>query len=904
VSSDYPAHLETDVLLRDGSTVRIRPARADDAIKIEDYLIGLSPETRRLRFWGPSIDVRDIAAKAADIDYRDHLTLIALTGGSDGTVVAGAQYIRADGSVAEIGLSVADELQGHGLGSILVAHLAQAAEEAGIRSFYAEVLPENHRMIGVFRQSGFELSIRAVPGMVRIDFPTTITEASLEQYEERDAKAAANAVRTFLEPHAVAIVGASRDPGSVGGRLLHNLLDGPFSGIVYPVNPNAEAVQGVPAYASIADVPAELDTVFVAIPAAGVLDVARACADKNVRGLVVISSGFAETGGEGAARQAELLAICRSAGMRLIGPNCMGVANTDPEVRMHGTFASARPPEGRVGFMSQSGALGLAVMSQAASMGLGLSSFVSVGNKADISGNDLLCYWDEDDRTDVLLLYLESFGNPRRFGRLARRIGRRKPIVAVKSGRSAAGVRAAGSHTGALLAASDTTVDALFRQHGVIRCDTLEEMFDVAILLANQPVPAGDRVAILTNAGGLGILCADTCEARGLRVPTLSDATTARLREFLPTEASVGNPVDMIASATGEDYGRTIRDLAADPDVDALIVIYIPPLEAQAADVARHMVEAIAEVGRRIPLLTCFMSSRGIPDELRASDLRIPSYSYPEQAAIALSHATAYGVWRDRPESAVPELVGLREDEATAILASGLERGEGWLTHDEVVRLLDCYGLPRVRESVAATPNEAAEMAASFGGPVVLKALGPVHKTEVEAVRLGLTGDPRIRDEAEAMAARIAAQGEPLEGFVVQEMLEHGVEMLVGVVADRLFGPVVACGAGGTAVELTRDVAVRVAPLTETDAREMVASLATAPLLEGFRGAAPADVPALLDVIHRVSAMALAHPSIAEMDLNPVIVLPHGAAIVDARVGVREQPPAAPFADRASVEAG
>jgi acetyl coenzyme A synthetase (ADP forming)-like protein len=759
-------------------------------------------------------------------------------------------------------------------------------------------------MIGVFRQSGFDLSIRAVPGMVRIDFPTTITETSLDHYEERDATAAANAVRTFLEPHAVGVVGASRDPGSVGGRLLHNLLDGPFSGVVYPVNPNAEAVQGVSAFASIDDVPDELDTVFVAVPAAGVLDVARACARKRVRGLVVISSGFAEIGGDGAARQEELLAICRSGGMRLIGPNCMGIANTDPAFRLHGTFASARPPEGRVGFMSQSGALGLAVMSQAASMGLGLSSFVSVGNKADISGNDLLCYWDQDERTDVVLLYLESFGNPRRFARLARRIGKRNPIVAVKSGRSAAGLRATGSHTGALLEASDTTVDALFRQHGVIRCDTLEEMFDVAVLLANQPVPAGDRVAILTNAGGLGILCADTCEARGLRVPSLSETTVTRLRAFLPEEASVGNPVDMIASATGEDYGRTIRELASDPDIDALIVIYIPPLETQAPEIARFMVDAIAEVGGRIPLLTCFMSSRGVPDELRAPHLRIPSFSFPEQAAIALAHATQYGVWRNRAEGEVPELIGLREDEATALLATALERGEGWLTHDEVVRLLDCYGLPAVRESIVATPEEAETAADSFAGPVALKALGPIHKSEAQAVRLGLAHGGLIRVEAEAMAARIAAAGEPVDGFLIQEMVGGGVEMLVGVVADPLFGPVVACGAGGTAVELTRDVAVRVAPLTDLDANEMVRSLATAPLLDGFRGAPAADVPALLDVIHRVSAMALAHPAIAEMDLNPVIVLPHGAAIVDARVRVRVPGPAAPFADRASVEAG
>ena len=895
MSSTYPEHLETDVILRTGGSVHIRPARPDDAERVEDYLIGLSPESRRLRFWGPSIDVRKVAADAVQIDYHDHLTLLALEGGAEGLVVAGAQYIRSDASRAEISVSVADDFQGRGLGSILVAHLAQAAAAEGISSFYAVVMPENHGMIDVFRRSGFILSIRAVPGEVRIDFPTAITDESLQQYELREAQADANGVRAFLEPAAVAIVGASRDPTSIGGRLLRNLLEGPFAGVVYPVNPFADAVQGVPAYDSITEVPGEIDVAFVAVPAASVHDVARACAAKHVRGLVVISSGFAETGNDGAERQEELLRICRDAGMRLIGPNCMGVANTDPAVRMNGTFASIAPPEGRVGFCSQSGALGLAIMNQASSMGLGLSSFVSVGNKADVSSNDLLCYWDEDPRTDVVLLYLESFGNPRRFARIARRVGRRTPIVAVKSGRSTAGKRAAGSHTGALLAASDTTIDALFRQTGVVRTDTLEEMLDVAMLLANQPLPAGNRVGIVTNAGGLAILCADTCEARGLQVPKLRDETADRLRAILPIEASVTNPIDMIASAKGEDYGRTIVELAASGELDALIVIYIPPMEVDASDVASHLVTTIEGLDRALPVLTCFMSSRGIPDALRAPNLRVPSYPYPEQAAIALAHAVNYGTWRVRPEGTTPDLEGIHEDEATALLATVLERGEGWMTYGEVRALLESYGLPTLREAVAQTPDDAATVAATFDGPVALKALGPLHKTEAGAVALGLSGRDEVHRAAVDMAQRV---GEPFEGFLVQQMVERGVEMLVGMVADPQFGPVVACGAGGTAVELVRDVAVRVAPLTDLDGDDMVRSLATFPLLDGFRGAPPADLPALLDVLHRVSALATAHPAIAELDLNPVIVLPQGASIVDARIRVRVPTPAVPFERR------
>jgi acyl-CoA synthetase (NDP forming) len=584
--------------------------------------------------------------------------------------------------------------------------------------------------------------------------------------------------------------------------------------------------------------------------------------------------------------------------MRMVGPNCMGVANTDPEVMLNGTFAQASPPEGRIAFMSQSGALGIAVINMANRMGIGLSSFVSIGNKADVSPNDLLCYWDEDTRTEVVLLYIESFGNPRRFAEIVRRVGRRKPVVVVKSGRGVSGQRAASSHTGALLAASDTTVDALLRQVGVTRTDTLEEMFDVAALYANQPLPAGRNVAIVTNAGGLGIQCADTCESRGLRVPELAGETVSRLRTFLPAAAGVGNPVDMIASATAEDYGHTIRLVAADPNVHSLIVIYIPPLEDDAPEIARQMVEAIGSIGGRIPVLTCFMSARGLPEALSAPGVRIPSYAFPEQAAIALAHATEHGEWRRRPTGTVPRFPGIRQDEAAAVLAGALERGEGWLEPDEVGRLLSCYGIPLATTLRADTPETAAQAAASLHGPVVLKAVGPVHKTEVGGVRIGVPLT-EVASEAAAMARRVQEAGETLEGFVVQEQISDGVEMLVGMTADPEFGPIVACGAGGVTVELVRDVAVRVAPVADLEAGEMVRSLATFPLLDGFRGASPKDVAALEDVVLRVSALAVDQPAVVEMDCNPVLVLERGAAVVDARVRVRPPAPPVPFAGRA-----
>jgi acetate---CoA ligase (ADP-forming) len=899
----YPSNLMSDVALRDGSTVRIRPARPDDLVRVEDYLLGLSPETRRLRFWTIAANIGELARKIVDVDYRDHLTLLVLRGGDEGTMIGGAQYSRIDGGRAEIGMSVSDEWQGKGIGSILLGQLAQAAAERGVAILVAQVLPENHGMIGVFRESGFPLSIRALPGTIEIELPASLTEDAVARFERRETAASVNAIRTFLSPRSVAVVGASRDRSSLGGHLFHNLLTEEFRGPVYPVNPKAEVVHGVPAYPSIDKVPGPVDVAFIAVPAAFVVQVASECGEKGVRGLVVISSGFAEVGGDGPARQRELVEVCRAYGMRLIGPNCMGIVNTDPNVRLNGTFASVFPPPGRVGFLSQSGALGLAVMQHAAELELGLSSFVSVGNKADISGNDLVAFWGEDERTDVVLLYLESFGNPRRFARLARDVGRRKPIVAVKSGRSAAGARAAASHTGALLAASDVTVDALFRQAGVIRTDTLEQMFDVAELLANQPAPGGDRVAIITNAGGLGILCADTCEANGLMVAPLSETTKAQLRGFLPSEASVENPVDMIASASDADYEGAIRTVAGDPDVDAVIVIYIPPQVEKAAAIVRAIGRAVRDVGGNTPVATTLMGGSAVESELRADGTRIPSFSFPEQAAIAVARAAAYGRWRTRPEGTAPRFDDVRRDEAYAVIAGALGRGGGWLPADELEEVLGCWGLRVARSARAATPEEAAAVATSLGGPIALKALGPdiVHKTDVGAVRLGLAGPDDVISAAKQMARRIDEAGLTLEGFLVQEMVTGGVEMLVGVAQDPLFGPVVACSAGGTAAELLRDVSVRIAPITDLDASELVRSLKTFPLLDGYRGAPKADVAALEEVILRVSTMVDAHPSIAEMDCNPVMVLPHGAVIVDARVRVQESAAPTPLASRATV---
>jgi acetate---CoA ligase (ADP-forming) len=896
----YPRHREADVVLRDGSTVHVRPVRADDAPAVHAFFERLSPESISLRFFSGFPDLDSAVRWATEVDYQRRYGLVA-TGG-EGAVLAHAGWERQPDRPdrAEVAFAIADAMQGKGLGTILLGQLAEAADQAGVAVLVAEVLPQNHRMVRVFRDSGFPVTTNVVPGVLLVELPTSLSPEGLERFEQREQVAAAAAMRAFLAPRSVAVVGASRRRGTVAGELFHNLLAGGFEGPVYPVNPNAPVVQSVLAYPSVVDVPGPVDLAVLVVPAPAVVAAAQECAAKGVRALVVISAGFAETGPDGAERQAQLLRVCREAGMRLIGPNCLGVLNTDPDVRLHATFGPTVPLPGRVGFLSQSGALGLAIVDYANALGLGLSSFVSVGNKADISGNDLLNYWEQDDHTGLVLLYLESFGNPRKFARIARRVARSKPVLAVKSGRSAAGARASSSHTGALLAASDVTVDALFRQAGVIRTDTLAELFDVASLLANQPAPRGRRVGIVTNAGGPGIMCADACEAGGLQVTELSHGLRSRLAEGLPAEASVANPVDMLASAPAGHYRRTVELVVASGEVDAVIVIFIPPLLTEPAEVAGAV--AAAAAAGTVPVLNVIMSAGQLPREADGSAVRQPTYRFPEDAARALVRATEYGSWREHPEGQVPELPGIRRDEAAALLAAAMAKGSQpcWLAPDEVASLLDCYGLPMAEWRLADTPEAAGAAAEALGGPVALKAVAPtlVHKTEASGVRLGLSGATPVRAAAGEMAAAVAAAGHTVERFLVQRMVGQGVELLVGVVHDASFGPVVACGAGGTAVELLKDVAVRITPLTDRDAAEMVRSLLTFPLLDGYRGAPRADVAAVEELLLRVSALVEAHPQVAELDCNPVKVLPHGAVIVDARVRVEAATPQLPLAAR------
>ena len=872
------------VVLKDGSTARVRPVVPADRPALEAFLRSLSRNAVYTRFNSLAIDLGAAAARWAEPGPEAY-GIVAIDG-PPGRIVAHAEYVRVDHNTAEVSFTTAEGHRGLGLATLLLADLAAHARARGITTFEAFVLPDNRRMAEVLRESGFNASSTPRDGFLRWELGTDLTDTAVDHYDLREAISLRTSLQRLLSPRSVAVIGASRTRGTIGAEIFHNLLATTFNGPVSPVNSAADVVQSVRAYKRVADISEPVDLAVIAVPAAQVVAAARECAAKEVAALVVISAGFAEAGPEGVARQRELVKTCRESDMRLVGPNCMGVINTDPDVRLNATFAPSYPPPGRVGFLSQSGALGLAVIDHAVQRGIGLSSFVSVGNKADVSGNDLLSYWENDPRTDVALLYLESFGNPRKFARIARRFGRTKPIVAVKSGRSVAGARATSSHTGALVAASDVTTDALFRQTGVIRTETLAELFDVAALLANQPLPEGGRVAILTNAGGPAILAADACEAAGLQVTPLADDTRAKLRAFLPGESSTANPVDMIASAGADEYAKAIAVLASDDNIDAVIVMFTPPLVTRASDVARAIRSAVGELPRRIPVLAVFLSLSGVPSELSDERVHIPSFAYPEDAARALAHALRYARWRARPIGDVPHFDARAED-AEALLAAAVARGGGWLAPAEVTSLFACYGLPLIASRIAPTAEAAAAAADGFGGRVALKVIAPtlVHKTDVGAVRLGLAASDVVL-EARRLAEAVRAHGHEPSGFLVQPMAPAGVELLLGVVQDPTFGPVIACGAGGVTAEVLKDVAVGVAPLSDVDAHDLVRSLRTFPLLDGFRGAAKCDVRAVEDALLRLSAMVERHPQIAELDANPLIASPSGAVIVDARVRV------------------
>lgn len=707
----------------------------------------------------------------------------------------------------------------------------------------------------------------------------------------------ADSIRPFFKPNAVAVVGASRDPSSIGYRILDELVRAGFRGPVYPVNPKAGEICSLRAVASVRAIPEQVDLAIVAVPRDAVLTVVDDCAARGVRALVVITAGFGEVDTEGRRLQQQVLEKVRSHGMRMVGPNCMGLLNADPSVSLNASFSPVFPPFGAMAMSSQSGAIGLAVLAFAVERQLGFSTFVSVGNKADVSGNDLLQYWDTDDNTRVILLYLESFGNPRKFARIARHVSRSKPIVAVKAGRSNAGKRAAGSHTAAL-AANDVAVDALFQQSGVIRAGTLDEMFEIAATLSSQPLVAGRRIGVVTNAGGPGILCADACEAEGLSIPEFSTETQAALKRFLPAAASVANPVDMVASATPDSYRQTIEAVLASNDIDALIVIFIPldrnDHSPYTAAIAAGIAQGRAVGGADKPVLACMMTAGNHPP-IRTTAETIPVYSFPESAARVLSKCAGYAEWKAETPGIIPDFTDVQPDIAKAIVRThlGREPEGGWLSAADVTQMLDAFCIPQPVSKVVTTVEEAVIAAEAIGYPVALKIVSTriVHKTEAGGVRLNLKDAAAIRQAFEAMPSR-----ESGDGVLVQKMLFGGVELMAGMTGDPLFGPLVGFGLGGIHVEILGDVQFRITPLTDKDARAMVRDIRGHRLLEGYRGHPAADCDAVENVLLRLSRMVEEIPEICELDLNPLLAMPpgQGCYALDARIRVETLNPSTP----------
>ena len=829
------------------------------------FFEGLSEESRFLRFHGYRSIEAGLVDPMLDPDWLERGALAGWLAGRDGDerVVAVGSYARiGEGDSAEMAFAVDDSEQGRGIGTRLLEQLASRARQAGISRFVAEVMASNAAALGVFRDAGFELVREGSRGEVELRFTIVPTGALESRVEERDHTAVVASLRPFFTAATVAVVGASRRRGSIGGELFRNILEADFAGAVFPVNLKGEPVAGVRAYTSIGEIADSVELAVICLPAEHVLDAASDALRHGVRALCVISAGFAETGEEGRERQEHLLALVRAHGARLVGPNCLGVAV--PGRGLNATFAPRALPAGRIGFSSQSGALGLALLEKAAERALGFSSFISIGNKADVSSNDLLEWWEDDPATDLVLLYLESFGNPRTFARVARRVARRKPILALKAGSTSAGSRAASSHTAAL-ASSDTAVDALFRQAGVLRARTLEELVDAAAVLSTQPLPRGRRIGVITNAGGLGILCADSCESLGLELPELTEATRATLGPLVPAEASLSNPVDLLGSATAATYEAVVPHVLADPNVDALIVIFVPPVVAGADEVAAAIRSAVESGDGEKPVVAVVISAEGTPAVLSEPGSGVVPLPYPESAARALAFACERSAWLERGSGPAPEL-DVDRPAARRVVAAALEESDdSWLPPHLIRTLLDAYGIPLVPERIAQDADEAESAARDLGFPVVVKtAEAGVHKTDLGGVALDLRDVAQVREAVERIGAPV----------IVQPFVRTGTELLAGAMQDPVFGPLVGFGPGGAYAELIGEIGFRIAPIDVLDARELVLDGKAGRLVAGFRGAEPADVDSLVDLLLRLSQLVEDFPEVAELDLNPILARP------------------------------
>ncbi|MFG2607049.1 GNAT family N-acetyltransferase [Streptomyces sp. NPDC048514] len=947
---EYPAHWEADVVLRDGGTARIRPITVDDADRLVSFYEQVSDESKYYRFFAPypRLSAKDVH-RFTHHDFVDRVGLAATIGGE---FIATVRYDRigtdgmpasAPADEAEVAFLVQDGHQGRGVASALLEHIAAVARERGIRRFAAEVLPANSKMIKVFTDAGYTQKRSFEDGVVRLEFGLEPTDRSLAVQRAREQRAEGRSVRRLLMPGSVAVVGVGRAPGGVGRSILGNLREAGYPGRLHAVNrafpEDLDEVEGVPAYRSVRDIDGHVDLAVVAVPAEHVPAVVVECGEHGVQGLVVLSAGYAESGTGGRERQRALVRAARAYGMRIIGPNAFGVINTAPDVRLNASLAPEMPRPGRIGLFAQSGAIGIALLSRLHRRGggvtgvTGVSTFVSAGNRADVSGNDVLQYWYDDPETDVVLMYLESIGNPRKFTRLARRTAAAKPLVVVQG----TGAAPQG-HAVRATRLPHATVSALLRQAGVIRVDTITELVDAGLLLARQPLPAGPRVAILGNSESLGVLTYDRCLAEGLRP---------------------SRPLDLTTAATAEDFHRALAAALADDTNDAVVVTAIPaigegsPGDAELAEALRSAAAAVP--GK--PVLVVHVELGGLAEALSAAastapraawraanrdggpggppavgDGRpaaagagaagvgaegaeaegapgapavavgsppaegtrlIPAYPAAERAVRALAEAVKYAQWRREAvdPGKVPEYDDIDEKGAARLIGELLARDEGLTISDaETCELLGRYGVHVRRAFPAATPDAAAEAARTLGYPVALKATAPHlrHRADLGGVRLDLADEEQLR-RAYAELTELFGKPEELRP-VVQGMAPRGVDTVVRAVIDPAAGAVLSFSLAGAASQLLGDMAHRLIPVTDREATSLVRSIRTAPLLFGWRGSTPVDTPALEELLLRVSRLVDDHPEVVAVTLEPVVVAPRGVSVLGATVRLAPPP--------------
>jgi len=877
-------------LLADGVTMTIRPAGPGDYEAVKRLHEAMSPDNLYFRFFSASRVSAEREARRVCLEAVPGL--VALLGLLGDELVGVASYtVTGDGAAAEIALAVADRMHRRGIATLLLEHLVSVARACGVRTFVGEVLPDNYPVLRVLSDTGLAVRHRHGSGVVDVSIPippnAALGEASvyLDAVAARDLHADVASLEPLLAPRSAAVIGSGRHARSIGRIILLGIREAGFAGTLYAVNPHGGDIEGIRCVASVAELPEAPDLVVIAVPAARVVEVARECGRRGVRSLVVITSGLSP------AQESGLLEATRQGGMRLAGPNSFGVAV--PGTGLDATFAVHHPAPGRTGLVVQSGGVGAALVEQFSRLGIGVSSFVSVGDMLDVGGTDLLLWWEADNVTELAVLYLESFGNPRRFARTARRVSAKLPVLTVHAGRSAPGQRAAASHTAAV-AAPPITRQALFDQAGIIATASFGELLDVAVLLASQPVPAGGTVAIVSNGGGAGLLAADACAEAGLGVAAMSPETRSRLREVLPVGSALGGPVDATVSVGAQAFSQALQIASGQDGVDALIAVVVRHALADLIPVlstARLPIPVAAVVLDQPEAVRLVRGDGDGPDPGT-----VPAYAYPEAAARAIAGAARYGAWRSRPSGTVPELGDLRAADARSIVTSFLARmpGGGWLSAEAADGLLRCYGVPMVEFRRADGADAAVEAAAGLGGHVVIKADVPglLHKAAVGAVELDLHGAGEVRAAMSRLRDKFAGR---MNGVLVEPMITGGTEVIVGVVQEPVFGPVVVFGLGGIATEVLGDHVARLAPLTSADADDLIHSIRAAPVLLGSGGRPAADVSALRDALLRVSRLADDLPEVAELDLNPVIARPDGVIAVDARVRVTSHRLADPF---------